>query len=100
MSDTPKSFRVGLVQMCAGHTVDRNIAAATELIRAAARGGAQYVQTPEMTNILELDRERLLAAIKPEADDPGVTQFRFLARELGIWLHVGSLALVDRKSVV
>ena len=27
MSDTPKSFRVGLVQMCAGRTVDRNIAA-------------------------------------------------------------------------
>jgi predicted amidohydrolase len=97
MSDTPKSFRVGLVQMCAGRTVDRNIAAATELIRAAARGGAQYVQTPEMTNILELDRERLLAAIKPEADDPGVTQFRFLARELGIWLHVGSLALVGER---
>jgi predicted amidohydrolase len=97
MSDTPKSFRVGLVQMCAGRTVDCNIAAATELIRAAARGGAQYVQTPEMTNILELDRERLLAAIKPEADDPGVTQFRFLARELGIWLHVGSLALVGER---
>lgn len=97
MSDTPKSFRVGLVQMCAGRTVDRNIAAATELIREAARGGAQYVQTPEMTNILELDRERLLAAIKPEADDPGVTQFRFLARELGIWLHVGSLALVGER---
>ncbi|MTD96353.1 carbon-nitrogen hydrolase family protein [Hyphomicrobium sp. xq] len=97
MSDTPKSFRVGLVQMCAGRMVDRNIAAATELIRAAARGGAQYVQTPEMTNILELDRERLLAAIKPEVDDPGVTQFRFLARELGIWLHVGSLALVGER---
>ena len=25
---------------------------------------------------------------------PGVTQFRFLARELGIWLHIGSLALM------
>jgi predicted amidohydrolase len=97
MSDTPKSFRVGLVQMCAGLTVDRNIAEASELIREAARGGAQYVQTPEMTNILELDRERLVAAIKPEADDPGVTQFRFLARELGIWLHVGSLALVGER---
>jgi predicted amidohydrolase len=97
MSDTPKSFRVGLVQKCAGPTDDRNIGAATELIRAAAPGRAPYVETAEMTNILELDRERLLAAIKPEADDPGVTQFRFLARELGIWLHVGSLALVGER---
>ncbi len=66
-------------------------------MREAAAGGARYVQTPEMTNIMELDRTRLLAAIKPEADDLGVTQFRFLARELGIWLHIGSLALMGER---
>jgi predicted amidohydrolase len=50
-----------------------------------------------MTNLLELDRDLLVAAIKPEADDAGVTQFRFLARELGIWLHIGSLALIGER---
>jgi deaminated glutathione amidase len=94
MPDVQRAFRVALVQMCAGRDVAKNIAAAAELIRKAAAGSAQYVQTPEMTNVLELDRTRLLAAIKPEGDDPGVTQFRFLARELGIWLHVGSMALM------
>ncbi len=78
-------------------TSERNIATATELIRAAARGGAQYVQTPEMTNVLELERPRLLAAIKPEAEDPAVAQFCSLAGELGIWLHVGSLALMGER---
>jgi predicted amidohydrolase len=99
MTDAAKAFRVGLVQMCAGRNVGKNIAAATELIRAAARGGAQYVQTPEMTNILELERPRLLAAIKPEAQDPAVAQFCILARELGIWLHVGSLALMGERDL-
>jgi len=94
MPDASKAFRVGLVQLCSGRDVATNIAAASALIRDAGGGGAQYVQTPEMTNIMELDRERLLAALRPEADDPGVTQFRFLARELGIWLHIGSLALL------
>jgi predicted amidohydrolase len=93
MSDAQKAFRVGLVQMCAGRDVGKNIATATELIRAAARGGAAYVQTPEMTNIMELERPRLLAAVRPEESDPGVVQFRALAAELGIWLHLGSLAL-------
>ena len=97
MTDAAKAFRVGLVQMCASRDVERNIATATELIRAAARGGAQYVQTPEMTNILELERPRLLAAIKPEAEDPAVAQFCSLAGELGIWLHVGSLALMGER---
>lgn len=97
MSDAPKAFRVGLVQLCSGRDVAKNIAAASKLIREAAAGGAQYVQTPEMTNIMELERDRLLAALKPEADDAGVTQFRFLARELGIWLHIGSLALLGAE---
>ncbi len=94
MSDAPKAFRVGLVQLCAGRDVSKNITAASALIREAAAGGAQYVQTPEMTNIMELDRERLLAALRPESDDRAATEFRFLARELGIWLHIGSLALL------
>ena len=38
MSDAQKAFRVGLVQMCAGRDVGKNIATATELIREAARG--------------------------------------------------------------
>ena len=97
MTDAAKAFRVGLVQMCAGRDVGRNIATATELIRAAARGGAQYVQTPEMTNIMELERSRLLAAMKPEAEDPAVAQFRSLAGQLGIWLHVGSLGLIGER---
>ena len=97
MTDAANTFRVGLVQMCSGRDVGKNITTAAELIRAAARGGAQYVQTPEMTNIMELDRPRLLAVVKPEADDPAVTQFRFLARELGIWLHIGSLALMGER---
>ena len=94
MTDAAKVFRVGLVQMCAGRDVGKNITSAAELIRTAARGGAQYVQTPEMTNILELERPRLLAAIEPEAEDLAVTHFRSLARELDIWLHIGSLALM------
>jgi predicted amidohydrolase len=97
MPDVQRAFRVALVQMCAGRDVAKNIAVAAELIRKATAGGAQYVQTPEMTNIMELDRTRLLAAIKPEGDDPGVTQFRFLARELGIWLHIGSMALMGDR---
>lgn len=94
MPDAPQSLRVGLVQMCAGRDVDSNVESAAELIRAAARGGAVYIQTPEMTNIMELDRSRLLAAVRPEETDPALPHFCSLARELGVWLHIGSMAVL------
>ncbi|MDQ2954445.1 MAG: carbon-nitrogen hydrolase family protein [Pseudomonadota bacterium] len=87
------SFRVGLIQMRSGRAPAANRDAATKLIREAKRAGADYVLTPEMTNIMELSRERLFAAIAPEEDDPSLVAFRELARSLSLYVHVGSLAI-------
>jgi predicted amidohydrolase len=92
--DTPRSFRVGLVQMCSGRDVDRNVASATDLVREAAAGGAQYVQTPEMTTLMELDRPRLLAAARLEEGNSALLHFQSLARDLGLWLHIGSMPIL------
>jgi predicted amidohydrolase len=90
---SPSSFRAALVQMCSGRDVERNVRDATAFIREAAAGGADYVQTPEVTTLMELDRERLFAAALPEPENPAVAHFASLAKELAIWLHVGSLVV-------
>jgi deaminated glutathione amidase len=88
------SFRAGLVQMCSGRDVEKNVADAGALIAEAARQGAQYVQTPEVTTLIETQRERLFAAVRPEEGNAAVARFSALARELGIWLHIGSMAIL------
>ena len=88
------TFRVGLVQMRTGRDVERNVADAGSLIREAARQGAQYVQTPEITTLMEMDRARLFAAVRPEEGNAAIARFRALAHELDIWLHVGSMAIL------
>lgn len=95
MTTTSKAntFRAGLVQMNAGRDVDRNVVDASGLIREAVAGGAQYVQTPEMTTILELDRLRLLATCEPEDGNAALIHFQRLAKDLRIWLHIGSMAI-------
>ncbi len=87
------AFRAGLVQMCSGRDPERNIRDASALIREAASGGAAYIQTPEVTNVMELDRERLFALAEPEATNGGLQRFRDLAKELSVWLHLGSLVV-------
>jgi deaminated glutathione amidase len=87
------AFRVGLIQMRSGRSPAANLDAAVKLIDAAKRDGADYVQTPEMTNILELKRDSLFAAITAEEQDASLAAFRDLARRHAIWVHVGSLAI-------
>ena len=87
------SFTVGLIQMRSGLAPQANLDAAVRLIDEAKNGGADYVLTPEMTNIMEVKRDRLFATIVPEEEDPSLARLRELARAHGIYLHVGSLAI-------
>ena len=95
-----QGFRAAAVQMRSGLDVAANVSEAERLVRQAASDGADYVLTPEMTTILDRDRRRLLAAIGPEESDPSLKRFQALAAELGIHLHIGSMAIrLDGESV-
>lgn len=92
MRDAMK-FQAACIQLCSSNEVEENIEAVERLAREAAVAGADYVQTPEMTNIVERRRVSLAERIEPEESDPAVKRFAALAAELGIVLHIGSLAL-------
>jgi len=94
MSPTLNSaFKVGLVQMRSGVDPQANLATALAAIEEAARAGAAYVLTPEMTNIMEIERDRLFATIADEELDPTLAAMRQAARKLSIYIHIGSLAV-------
>ncbi len=86
-------FTAACIQLCSSTDVAENIETVERLVRDAVRRGADYVQTPEMTNIVQRDRAALAASIAAEQSDPAVARFAALAAELGIVLHIGSLAL-------
>ena len=90
---TGSTFRVGLIQTRAARTPSANLDAVVKLIGEAKAGGADYVQTPEMTNIMEVSRDKLFATIVPEENDTSLATYRELARKLSIHLHIGSLAI-------
>jgi predicted amidohydrolase len=65
----------------------------TKLIREAAAQGADYVLTPEVSNMMQLNRKALFEHLAAEEDDLSLKAYRALAAELKIHLHIGSLAL-------
>jgi predicted amidohydrolase len=87
------TFKVGLVQMRSGLDPQANLTSLIAAIDEAKRSGADYVQTPEMTNILALKREDLFANIVAEEQDPMLATLRELAQKLSIYIHIGSLAI-------
>jgi predicted amidohydrolase len=87
------SVKTALIQLRSGRDMARNIADASALIEEAVRQGAEFVLTPEMTNILETDRERLHGLVRPESEDASVSAFADLSRKRRIWLLAGSFAL-------
>jgi predicted amidohydrolase len=93
MTGSPARFKAAMIQTRSGLTPAANVDAATRLIEEAKAAGADYVQTPEMTNVLAAKREQLFATIVEEENDASLAAFRELARRLGIVLHIGSLAI-------
>ncbi|ESR24086.1 nitrilase-related carbon-nitrogen hydrolase [Lutibaculum baratangense] len=87
------TFTAACVQLTSARDIPDNLDEAVRLIRDAAERGADFVQTPEHTDIVERDGGRLLSLTSDEEGCEPLRRFAALARELRIWLHVGSLAI-------
>jgi predicted amidohydrolase len=82
-----------MIQMRSGLTPGANSDDAVRMIGEAKSAGADYVLTPEMTNILAAKREQLFSVVVEEEADPSLATLREVARKLGIYVHIGSLAI-------
>jgi len=87
------SLRVGLVQFTAGDDPAANCEALLNYVNAAADGGAHFVLTPEVSNIISSSRSRQEKVLHKQEDDPTLKALIALAKARGIHLLIGSLAL-------
>lgn len=86
---------VALIQLRTPATQAAALAQAEPLIRQAAAAGAQFVLTPEGTNLLQRDRAALARVLQTAEADACVQGLIGLARELKIWLLIGSALVAD-----
>ena len=89
-------MKVALIQTRTPATHEAALAHVLPMVRDAAGQGAQFIATPEGTNVLQKDRSLLLPMLKTVDDDVVVTGLRQAAKDLGVWILIGS-ALVKRE---
>jgi predicted amidohydrolase len=87
-------FKAAAIQMRTGTDPKKNADTFEALVREAAEQGATYVQSPEMTGAMVRDAEARQAAFTTQDEDIITLTAARLARELGIFVHIGSTAIV------
>ena len=85
--------RIAILQMTSGIDPVANADVISAAAADAAKGGAEMLFTPEMSGMLDQNRERAGGNIRPEADDPVLAAVRVAAQVHGLWIAIGSLAI-------
>ncbi|MGX9180809.1 carbon-nitrogen hydrolase family protein [Mesorhizobium sp. BHbdii] len=88
------AFKAAAIQMRSGTSPERNAVDLARLVREAAGQGATYIQSPEMTGALIRDSQARAASFTSEDKDIIVSTSRKLAKEFGVFLHIGSTAIL------
>ena len=85
--------RIGVLQMTSGIDPDVNAAELAAGIAEAGRGGAAMLFTPEMSGLLDRDRQRAGQHVVRETENPVLAAVREAAAAHGVWVALGSLAV-------
>lgn len=87
--------RIALFQSNTGIDPKANARALVDAIAEAASGGAALLFTPEMSGLLDRDVQRARTNLRAEDEDETLKACCEAARKHGIWVHLGSLAVLD-----
>jgi predicted amidohydrolase len=90
-------MRIALFQAQTGIDPEENARSLVAAVEEAAAGGAAMLFTPEMSGILDRDRERAKPRLRGEEEDIALAAVRQAAARTGLWVHLGSLALSGER---
>ncbi len=88
-----KTLKVACVQITSGPDIAQNLEKAGAYVRQAAADGAQFIVTPENTCHIRFPAHLKKDSAQAQETHPGVPFFSDLAKELGVTILVGSMAI-------
>ena len=86
-----ESLNVACVQLNSGSDIEKNLEQAVIHIREAAAAGAEFILTPENTDFICETPAQTVKTALPVENHPGISLFSVLAKELSVWLLIGSM---------
>lgn len=90
--------KIALFQSQTGIDPAANAVRVVDAIDQAAGEEASMLFTPEMSGLLDRNSERALGNVRIEDEDPVIAAARNSAHAKGIWVHLGSVAVLTEGS--
>ncbi len=87
-----KKLKVSCIQTNTADDMAQNIATIGEQVHSAAAGGAQFIALPENAFLMAIG-ERFHSQVYSPHEHPGLAAAQAWAKELNIWMLIGSLAV-------
>lgn len=81
--------------------MDQNLMQAGDMIRDAAKEGCEFIATPENTDFMSANKSEMMKTAETAGKHPGIPFFSFLAKDLKVWLSIGSMKIkIDDTHIV
>jgi predicted amidohydrolase len=90
-------LKIAVHQMCSTIDTEKNAAAMVHAVYQASQDGAVMYFAPEMSILVDRDRNRARASICAESDMLSLGHLSRAAAEGAIWVHVGSVPVLDAE---
>ena len=98
MAKKQQKFIVACVQLNSKQSISKNLAETKKYINKACDKGADFILTPEVSNIVSLSKNHLLENTYPEDKDPFLSEIKLLAKKRSVWILLGSIIIKDKKN--
>lgn len=93
--------KVACIQANSGPDIDENLKQVGALIKDAANDECNLIVTPENTDFMRESAGLTVETAMEANKHPGIPFFSFLAKDLGVWLLIGSMKIkVNDRAVV
>ena len=98
MAKKLQKFIVACVQLNSKQSISKNLAETKKYINKACDKGADFILTPEVSNIVSLSKNHLLENTYLEDKDPFLSEIKLLAKKRSVWILLGSIIIKDKKN--
>ena len=94
-----KKFKVACIQMNSQANIYDNILFAKNKIIYASKKGAKLVLLPENCFLMTTNKKQVQELSSIEEQHPGINEMKRIAKNLGIWIVIGSVNIRDKKKI-